>query len=105
AAYELESDDAVQTPEFLNRPATPLDRRMSPRVVGKNLIRIVGEQIHPEAPEQANRGMAPVLQIGRVSVRDDVDTEWSAWYNGEYIPVYRKVGVVSYVRRVRDGGV
>src|SRR2546428_6830078 len=101
AAYELESADAVQTPEFLNRPATPLDRRMSPRVVGKNLIRIVGEQIHPEAPEEANRGMAPVLQIGRMSVPDDVDTEWNAWYNGEYIPGYRKVAGVIYARRFR----
>jgi hypothetical protein len=45
--------------------------------------------------------MAPVLQIGRMSVPDDVDTEWNAWYNGDYIPGYRKVPGVIYARRFR----
>ena len=101
AAYELESADAVETPEFKNRPIPPWDRRMSPRVIGKNFTRIVGEQIYPDALENADRGMAPVLQIGRMSVPDDVDAEWNAWYNGEYIPGYRKVPGVIYARRYR----
>ena len=81
SAYELESVDALQTPEFKDRPLAPWDRRMSPRVVGKNFTRIVGEQIYPDAPEDADRGMAPALQIGRMSVPDDVDAEWNAWRN------------------------
>ena len=101
AAYELESVDAVKRPEFLNRPIPPWDRRMSPRVIGTNFTRVVGEQIFPEAAEQADRGMAPVLQIGRMSVSDDIDAEWNAWYNGEYIPGYRKVPGVIYARRFR----
>ena len=101
AAYELETVDAVRTPQFLNRPIPPWDRRMSPRVIGRNFTRIVGEQIFPEAVEQADRGMAPVLQIGRMSVPDDIDAEWNAWYNGEYIPGYRKVPGVIYARRFR----
>jgi hypothetical protein len=101
AAYEIESVDAVLTPEYKDRPLPPWDRRMSPRVVGKNFTRIVGEQIYPDAPEHVDRGMAPVLQIGRMSVPDDVDAEWNAWYNGEYIPGYRKVTGVIYARRFR----
>ena len=48
AAYEIENTEAVQTPEFLNRTVPPWDRRMSPRVIGKNLTRIVGQQIFPD---------------------------------------------------------
>jgi hypothetical protein len=101
AAYELASVGAVQTPEFLNRTVPPWDRRMSPRIVGKNLTRIVGEQIYPDDLEQPDRGMAPVLQIGRMSVPEDIDAEWNGWYNGEYIPGYRKVPGVIHARRYR----
>ena len=101
AAYELESVDAVQTPEFKNRPRTPWGQRVSPTVIGKNLTRIVGQQIFPDSVEQPDRGMAPALQIGRMSVPDSVDAEWNAWYNGEYIPGYRKVPGVIYARRFR----
>ncbi len=101
AAYEIESAEAVQTPEFLNRTVPPWDRRMSPRVIGKNLTRIVGTQIFPDGLERTDRGMAPVLQIGRMSVPEDVDAQWNAWYNGEYIPGYRKVPGVIYARRFK----
>ena len=101
AAYELESVDAVQTPEFKNRPRTPWGQRVSPTVIGTNLTRIVGQQIFPDSVEQPDRGMAPALQIGRMSVPDSVDAEWNAWYNGEYIPGYRKVPGVIYARRFR----
>ncbi len=101
AAYELESADALQTPEYKNRPIPPWDRRMSPRIVGKNFARVVGEQIYPDGPEQAERGMAPALQIGRMSVPEDLEAEWNAWYNGEYVPAYRKVPGVIYARRFR----
>ncbi len=47
------------------------------------------------------RGMAPVLQIGRMSVPAEVDAEWNAWYSGEYVPGYRKVPGVIYARRYR----
>ena len=107
AAWELESPDVIRTPEYLNRVRPPWDQRMSPTVVGKNFTRIVGEQIFPPNLEQTNRGMAPALQIGRMSVPADVDAEWNAWYNGEYIPGYRTVPGVIYARRFRvvDGNV
>ena len=74
---------------------------MSPRSTGKNVARILGEQIFPEGLENAERGMASVLQIGRMSVPDAVDTAWNAWYNREYIPGYRTVPGVIYARRYR----
>src|SRR4051812_30828434 len=67
--------------------------------------RIVGEQIYPDGIEKPGRGMAPVLQIGRMSVPAEVDVEWNAWYSGEYVPGYRKVPGVIYARcyRVLEG--
>jgi hypothetical protein len=70
-------------------------------VIGKNFARTVGEQIYPDGLEMPERGMAPVLQIGRMSVSAAVDAEWDAWYSGEYVPDYRKVAGVIYARRYR----
>ena len=107
AAYEVETVDTVLGPTWENRPVPPWDKRMSPRVVGKNFTRILGEQIIPKGPIDTGRGLAPALQIGRMSVPEGVDAEWNAWYNEEYIPGYLKVpGVISSRRyRVVDGNV
>jgi hypothetical protein len=101
ACYELESVAVMQTPAFTSRPRTPWGQKVSPSVIGKNLTRIVGEQIYPDGVEMPDRGMAPVLQIGRMSVPAEVDAEWNAWYSGEYVPGYRKVPGVIYARRYR----
>ena len=74
---------------------------MSPSVIGKNFTRILGQQIFPPTVEQPARGMAPALQIGRMSVPDSADQAWNAWYNGEYIPGYRQVSGVIDARRYR----
>jgi hypothetical protein len=107
AVYELDDVEAMQRPEFVNRKRSPWEARMSPRVVGKNFALIIGRQIFPESVENADRGMAPALQIGRMSVPEGSDDEWNAWYNGSYIPGYRKVPGVIYARRYRvvDGDV
>jgi hypothetical protein len=72
---------------------------MSPRVTGKNTTRIVGRQIFPGMLENPDRGMAPALQIGRMSVPESVEAEWNEWYNTEYIPGYLTVPSVIYARR------
>ena len=74
---------------------------MSPQVIGTNFTRILGEQIFPDGLENADREMAAVLQIGRMSVPEAVDAAWNDWYNGEYIPGYRTVPGVIYARRYR----
>jgi hypothetical protein len=101
AFYELENVEVLHAPAFTNRPRTPWGQRVSPSVIGTNLTRIVGEQIYPDGIDMPERGMAPVLQIGRMSVLAEVEAEWNAWYNGEYIPGYRKVPGVIYARRYR----
>jgi hypothetical protein len=101
AIYELTSAAAFQSAEFQKYRAnpTPWSRRMSPTVIGTNMARILGEQIFPADVEQSERGMAPALQIGRMSVPENMDTTWNTWYNSEYIPGYRKVPGVLYARR------
>jgi hypothetical protein len=101
ACYELENVGVLKTLAFTNRPRTPWGQRIAPSVIGTNLTRIVGEQIFPDGTEMPDRGMPPVLQIGRMSVPAEADAEWNSWYNGEYIPGYRKVPGVIYARRYR----
>jgi len=101
AVYELQTPEVIHSDAFVNRPTTAWDEQMSPRVVGKNLARVLGEQIFPDGLENADRQMAPVLQIGRMSVPETVDATWNAWYNREYIPGYRTVPGVIYARRYR----
>ena len=48
-----------------------------PSVIGSNLTRIVGEQIFPDSTEMPERGMAPVSQIGRMSVPAEVPSRRS----------------------------
>lgn len=101
AVYELASADALKSAEFQNFRAnpSPWSRRMSPTAIGKNVARTLGAQIFPTSLEMPDRGWAPALQIGRMSVPDNIDREWNEWYNGEYIPGYRKVSGVIYARR------
>lgn len=103
AVYELESAEALKSPEFQSFRAnpSPWTRRMSPTAIGKNVMRTLGTQIFPARPELRDRGSAPALQIGRMSVPEEIDREWNEWYNGEYIPGYRKVPGVIYARRFR----
>src|SRR6476646_2066987 len=47
AVYELESPEVIHSDAFVNRPQTPQDQRMSPRAIGNNVARVLGEQIFP----------------------------------------------------------
>ena len=101
AVYELDGAGVIHSDAFVNRPRPAQDQQMSPRVIGRNFTTILGDQIFPAGPENVERHMAPVLQIGRMSVPESVDAEWNAWYNGEYVPGYRTVPGVLYARRYR----
>jgi hypothetical protein len=103
AVYELTSAEALKSTEFqkIRANPTPWSRRVSPTAIGKNVARILGQQIFPASVELPDRGMAPALQIGRMSVPESADQEWNAWYNNEYVPGYRQVPGVIYARRYR----
>src|SRR5947209_18890823 len=54
-----------------------------------------------ELIEMLESGMAQVLQVGRMAVHAEVEAEWTAWHNNEYIPGYRKGQELLYARRYR----
>jgi hypothetical protein len=103
AVYELQSTDALETPEFKAWRAdpSPWSRRIAPTVIGTNVTRVIGQQIFPHEVEMPDRSLPPALQIGRMSVPEASDDAWNAWYNGAYIPGYRQVPGVLYARRYR----
>ncbi len=101
ALYELETPDAIQSPEFTARTRTPWSKRASPSVFGKNFTRIVGQQICPDEIEKPNREMSPAILIGRMSVPASEEDAWNDWYSGELIPEFRKVPGVVMCRRYR----
>ncbi len=102
AVYELTNVEAVGSPQFNARKRTPWENRMSPRVTGKNRARFVGRQIFPSTGGNFDRGMAPGLQIGRMSVPDSAEAEWNEWYDNEYIPGYLTVPGAIYARRYQS---
>lgn len=92
AVYELESPAVIQTDAFKNRPRTEWGQKVSPSVIGSNLMNNVYEMIHPQelSAEITEAGMAPALQIGRMDVPAANDAEWNEWYSGVYVPNYEK---------------
>ncbi len=103
AVYELATSDTLKSTEFQAYRAnpTPWSRRILPMMIERKFTRTLGAQIFPPVPEATDRGFAPALQIGRMSVPEGVDREWNEWYSGEYVPGYRKVPGVIYARRYR----
>ena len=105
ACYDLESPDVTSSPGYLKlgENRSEWSRRASPSAVGTNLIVNTYQQIHPEgvSPAQAESGMAPALQIGRMSVSEEVEDEFNHWYNTVYVPNYDKVPGCIRGRRYR----
>ena len=93
ACYELESPAVVDSAAFKNRPTTEWGERVSPRVIGANLINNVYEMIYPAKLNRKISGsdMAPALQIGRMDISAEHEVEWNKWYSGVYVPNYEKV--------------
>ena len=105
ACYELESAAVLESAAYKRVQAHPTERttRFSPEVIGTTYIRNVYTMIHPQtlAPEVAQSGMAPALQMGRMDVPPEIDDEFNAWYNTIYVPNYEKVPGVIRGRRYR----
>ena len=85
ACYELESADAVKTPEYLELRRNPTEwtRRISPSHQGRNYVRNVYTQIYPQEndPATLGRGMAPALQIGRMIVPPELEAKYNEYYD------------------------
>ncbi len=85
ACYELESAEAVKTPEYLELRRNPTEwtRRISPSHQGRNYVRNVYTQIYPQENDPAvlGRGMAPALQIGRMIVPPEIEDKYNEYYD------------------------
>ena len=105
AMYELENIGVMTSDAYLSvrGSATEWTKRASPEVVGTTYIRNTYDQIFPADVEEdaARSGMAPALQIGRMTVPSELDAEWNDWYNAVYVPNYEKVPGCIRGRRYR----
>jgi hypothetical protein len=105
AIYELDSVAVLASDAYKRLQAQPTEwtKRAGPGTVATTFIRNVYTLLHPTAPTHAiaASAMAPALQIGRMDVPPEVDTEWNAWYNTVYVPNYEKVAGVIRGRRFR----
>ena len=105
AMYELENIDVMTSEAYLSVRGNPTEwtKRCSPDVIATTYIRNTYEQIFPAEVEEgtAQSGMAPALQIGRMTVPTDLDAEWNEWYNSVYVPNYMKVPGCIRGRRYR----
>ena len=105
ACYELESPDVIQGQAYQRHQDNPTDwsKKMSPRVIGSNLISNVYLQIFPSevSQEVAQSAMAPVLQIGRMDVPAEIEDEFNEWYNTIFVPNFEKVHGCIRARRYR----
>ena len=103
AIYELETYEVLKTPEFtkIREQPTEWSKRVSPSLIGTNFARYTYRQIFPDgvSPAVADTDLAPVLQIGRMSVPPEIDAEFNDWYNTIYIPGYEKVPGCTSGRR------
>lgn len=90
AVYELESVEAVQTPEYLKMSQNPTDwtKRMSPTAIGRGTVRNICTQIYPSEidPDNTGRGMAPALQVGRMEVPPEIEAKYNDYYDNQRTP-------------------
>lgn len=103
AVYELESVEAIQTPEYLRMSQNPTDwtKRMSPNIIGRGTVRNICTQISPAEsdPDTMGRGMAPALQIGRMEVPADIEEKYNDYYDNQRTPRNLTVPGCLFVRR------
>ena len=103
AAYELSEPEVRDTPEYqehLIRP-TEWSQRIDLQNSATRLIQNNYRQLFPlDVPsEVAQSDMAPVLQIGRMTIPEDQEEEWNGFYNSVYAPNYEKVpGCIRFRR-------
>ncbi len=103
ACYELESAEAVQTPEYLafRRSPSAWTQRVAPSGIGRNYVRNVYTQIYPQENDAAvmGRGMAPALQIGRMKVPAEIEAKYNEYYDTVRTPGNLQVPGCLAVRR------
>ena len=103
ACYELASPEVTDTAEYqehVNHP-TEWSKRVNLDTRATRIITNNYRQIFPvEVPrEVAQADMAPVLQMGRMSIPEDQEEEWNNFYNTVYARNYERVPGCRRFRR------
>lgn len=110
ACYELESVEALQSPEYLEIRRNPSEwtKKMSLSVRGRNYVRNVYTQIYPGENDvhMLGRGMAPALQIGRMEVPERIEDKYNEYYDTVRTPANLQVPGCLAIRRYHavEGG-
>ena len=104
AVYELEDHNVLRSAAYLDAvkyQPSPQRAQTGTSRIGRNFLRNSYRQIFPvhSNPIEQTRGMAPVLQMGRIDVSILVEEEFNDWYNTVYIPAYLTVPGVIDARR------
>ena len=104
AAMELETADVVSQPHFqeLVKNSSEWTKKVTGHP-GTKFTRMIYELIHPVelSPEAAASEMAPILQIGRMDVPEEIEDEFNEWYNTVFVPDFEKVEGCRRARRFR----
>ena len=103
SVYELSNPEVRDTPEYKEHLIKPTE--WSQRVnLGERATRIIQNNYHliyplEVTPEVAGSDMAPVLQVGRMSIPEDQEHDWNEFYNTIYAANYAEVpGCIRFRR-------
>ena len=103
ACYELANPEVLYTPEFQEHRNHPTEwsQMMKLQARATRFIANNYQQIFPleVSREVAQSDMAPVLQMGRMSIPEDQEDEWNNFYNTIYAPNYEQVPGCRRFRR------
>ena len=109
ACYELENVEVRDTPEYTVHRDQPTEwtKRLNLQGIATRMISNNYRQIFPlnVSREVGQSDMAPVLQIGRMSIPADQEDEFNEFYNTTYAPNYEQVEGCRRFRRyaLHDG--
>ena len=103
SCYELENPEVRDTPEYYEHLIHPTEwsQRINLQARATRMISNNYRQFFPleVSSEVAQSDMAPVLQIGRMSIPDDQEEQWNNFYDTVYAPNYEKVpGCIRFRR-------
>ena len=99
AAYELASPEVRESAQYKEYASHPSEWSQRINLSQRATAFVVNNyrQLWPvQASGDLERGMAPVLQIGRMWVPEDQELEWNNFYNTVYAPEFAKTeGCIS----------
>ena len=103
ACYELENADVRDTPEYKFHVDDPTEwsRRVNLQGIATRMVSNNYRQIFPLelSQEVTQSDMAPVLQMGRMSIPPEQEDEFNEFYNAIYAPNYEQVEGCRRFRR------